>query len=287
MPPQKKPSAKKPVVPKKSAAKKEPAKAKAKPVVKASAKPAAKTPAKAKVASKAAKAPVAPAKKSVVKQPAARAKVSAAKASPASAPSASYAEAPQLTPGWVASPKQTFEKSDIIKLTFAYLWRSWLLAFTWGMLASTVGLAVLVYKLPYQSDAWLMAGQGVDIAMSFLLSLVAFAWVQSQPRLLGGVRLASSLTKGARWWQVVVLWFSFTWRSVLWVLAGIVVLVLIKALSTVIAPTFPFISGVLLWGGIGVGLVYFLLLVPYLVWRQLLKRQTFSWGKLELLRVKS
>lgn len=200
---------------------------------------------------------------------------------------ASYAEPALLSAGWVAAPKQTFERNDIIKLVFAYLWRSWLLAFTWGMVSATLELAVNIYNPPYGPDAWLMGLQGLDMLVSFGISLAVFAWLQSEPKLLGGVRLAASVSKGGRWRQVVTLWFSFTWRNVLWFFAGMVSLMGIKVISMVITPTFPFISMVLLWGGIACALVYFFVLVPYLVWRQLLKRQTFSWGKLELLRVKS
>lgn len=188
---------------------------------------------------------------------------------------------------------------DLLWLVFGYIWRSWLLALVWGGLMMLLAYLV-VNEVPFtvgseldefgNTIGWPLWMTVLDFGGSIALGMVLSYWLMAAPKMAGGIELAATL-QPASWFgqtpvrQAVRLWWSFTWRSLLWGLLGIILGIVGMFLNGLIGLSFAALADVLDMVLLAAGVVWFALFVPWVVWRQLLLRRTFGWGVIELRRV--
>lgn len=194
-----------------------------------------------------------------------------------------------------AMMRGTVSDRDVLWLVFGYLWRSWLVALVWSGIMMVVAYVALG-EVPLAADAearmlerpmWLLA---LDLGGSLVLGMAVFYWLMAAEKMWGGIELAATLQPKS-WFgrtpvrQACRLWWSFTWRSLLWALLGLILGIAVMFLNGLISLSFAELAMVLDYVLMAVGMVWFMVFVPWMVWRQILRRRVFGWGMVELKRV--
>ncbi|MBI1308895.1 MAG: hypothetical protein GC129_03410 [Proteobacteria bacterium] len=246
-----------------------------------------KKPAKKPAAKKAVKAKAKPAPKKAARKPATQSKPAAAtsfKPAPVTfTPRITAPHAPAFTRVRHTHP---FPVAGVAAVTWAYIWRLWLMLLAWGLLSGVTEGLFLGAGSHFSGESVGVALGAANIVISLALGVFTMAWLTRVPRLMGGYSLMLAHPHHHRAYQAFGLWFSYTWRRIAFFIAGLLLAGAVAACVSVISLSFPFVGWVIGVAAIAVGLFYFLALVPYLAWQSVLKKQTFAWGRVELHRLK-
>lgn len=203
-------------------------------------------------------------------------------ASPSNRPAMPTITPPTITPGAVAV------------VAWAYLWRSWLAAVLFALVWQIVApyaFQVLPLSPPVANILFL----SLQLTLSFALQVYVFQWMLTDAIKGQGWQLAATFTQPASVFNWLKLWFSFTWRSLLWVVGGAVLAFLsflFYLFFVAVTPESGMLYAQVLFAfnpiyGISAQVFYVLYTsaIAAVVWRTLLCKKTFGWGTLALAKV--
>jgi hypothetical protein len=243
-----------------------------KPATKSAAKPAANATAK----------PVAKPVAKPMAKPAQTAAPAQTSPSPAAFTAKAATSTPLVTPGAVAV------------VAWAYLWRSWLAAVLFS-LAWQIVAPHAFQALPLSPQAGNILFLSLQLTLSLALQVYVFQWMLTDGIKGKGWQLAATFTQPASALNWLKVWFSFTWRSLVWVMGG-AVLVFLGFLGYLFFVAQTPESGALyvqamfafnpIYGlSLQVAYVLYTSAVAAVVWRTLLRKKTFGWGTLALAKL--
>ena len=202
------------------------------------------------------------------------------------APQAVATKAPRTsTGGTLITP------GAVAVVAWAYLWRSWLAAVLFALVWQIVA-PYAFHALPLSPQAGNILFLSLQLTLSFALQVYVFQWLLTDGIKGQGWQLAARFTQPSSALNWLKLWFSFTWRSLVWVV-GAVVLVFLGFLSYLFFVAQTPESGALYVQamfafnpiyGLSLQVVYVLYTsaIAAVVWRTLLRKATFGWGTLTL-----
>jgi hypothetical protein len=218
-------------------------------------------------------------------------------AKPANQPKASAAPQAVATPATKAPRTSTggtlITPGAVAVVAWAYLWRSWLAAVLFALVWQIVA-PYAFQVLPMSPQAATIVLLSLQLTLSFALQVYVFQWLLTDGIKGQGWQLAARFTQPSSVLNWLKLWFSFTWRSLVWVV-GAVVLVFLGFLSYLFFVAQTPESGALyvqamfafnpIYGlSLQVAYVLYSSAIAAVVWRTLLRKQSFSWGTLALVK---
>ena len=217
-----------------------------------------------------------------------------AKPIPANLKPAEDTPAARLKPAKTAGPSAAPTAGQVAVVAWAWLWRSWLVAITFGLVGMVawpllLGTHMTAFEL---TMGFLLLTDGqftpavtaffLNMLIGFALQIYVFSWLaEDRPTGKGwhlALAAAPSRAGPFRWVKV---WWSFYWRYTV----GIIFLLIpyIASLTVQAPPEHAgFMATVLIIPLYVVLFLAYLLILPAAVWRSLLKKKTFGWGTLSL-----